>query len=174
MNNTFDIISDEQLYKRRNVFHEWGDDWEFWPELDKAIYEMSECARKARIFVYDKEKWGAYDASILGFWDGTIRWALGKYSVRRETHWYDYVDRFFAKIWKAVGIVKLGHKIQEKIYNREVQKVLGHHHNIVHELICDNCLYSLIKPTKFGYIDGKRIYDLYWETVNTNKNEYKK
>lgn len=157
-------ISKYDIYTKRSTFHEWGDGWEHWDELNKSIDEMSRCARKARIFVYDKEKWGAYDSSILGFWDGTVRWLLGKYSVRRETHWYDYVDRFFAKIWKRTGIVRIGHKIQSRIYNREVQKVLANHPNILHELICDNCLYPMIKPTKEGYVDGERIWNLYWKS----------
>jgi len=152
----------KRIYERQVPYHRWGDDWAKWDELDLAIQEMSRCARESRIFVYDKEKWGCYDCSVLGMWDGTLRWILGKYSVRANNKWYDKIDKAIAKVLIKTKVVILGNKFQLWLYNHKVQKVLKEHPNIVHELVSENTLYNAIKPTRKGYVDGKRIFDLYW------------
>lgn len=153
------------LYVEKDPSHAWCDGWDHWSELVIAIEEMGKCAKKARILVHDKEKWGSYVCDLGGMWDGTLRWALGKYFPDTKEHWYDKVDEWFSRIWNKVGLVDAVHKLQKKVYNREVQKVFDRHPEIVHELVVDNLLYDFIEPTKEGYVDGKKIHDLYWKKL---------
>jgi len=138
--------------------HEWGDDWEHWDMMWKAVSECGRVFRKARVFVYDKEKYGTYNCSVLGMYDGTLRWLLGAYSVRFETNWYDYVDRFFAKILRIIGFVKIVNRLQVKLVNRGLQKIYLKYPEIVNELVCDVDCYEWIK----GEVDGEFIHKKYW------------
>ena len=138
--------------------HEWGDSWEHWAMMRKAVSECGEVFRKARVFVYDKEKYGTYNCSVLGMYDGTLRWLLGAYSVRFETNWYDYVDRFFAKILRIIGFVKIVNRLQVKLVNRGLQKIYLKYPEIVNELVCDVECYDWIK----GEVDGEFIHKKYW------------
>lgn len=163
---------DDDLYKmyktkRPCSFHEWGDYW-FGMNGDDfyyAINEISKEFKKIRVFVYDKEKFGSYNCTLLGLYNGTLRWALGEYSVRRETNWYDYVDRFFAKILKLLGIVSLVQKIQIRQVNNIMQKMCKKYPMFINEFIVDFDMYEWIKPNKYGDVVGKQIFDKYWETI---------
>lgn len=163
---------DDDLYKIYKIkkpctFHEWGDCWFSMNGVDfnSAIDEIGEKFRKIRVFVYDKEKFGSYNCTLLGLYDGTLRWALGEYSVRRETNWYDYIDRFFAKILKIFGIVSLVQKIQIRQVNNIMQKMCKKYPMFINEFIVDFDMYEWIKPNKYGDVVGKQIFDKYWQTI---------
>jgi len=163
---------DDDLYKIYKIkkpctFHEWGDCWFSMNggDFNSAIDEIGEKFRKIRVFVYDKEKFGSYNCTLLGLYDGTLRWALGEYSVRRETNWYDYIDRFFAKILKIFGIVSLVQKIQIRQVNNIMQKMCKKYPMFINEFIVDFDMYEWIKPNKYGDVVGKQIFDKYWQTI---------
>lgn len=162
---------DDDLYKIYKIkkpctFHEWGDCWFCMNggDFNSAIDEIGEKFRKIRVFVYDKEKFGSYNCTLLGLYDGTLRWALGEYSVRKETNWYDYIDRFFAKILKILGIVSLVQKIQIRQVNNIMQKMCKKYPMFINEFIVDFDMYEWIKPNKYGDVVGKQIFDKYWQT----------
>ena len=171
-NLTVSVLSDKERLNRFvhdmsiSPFHQWGDGWYGWEMLYKAIHECGEVLRKARVFVYDKEKFGSYRCDILAMWDGTIRHALGKYSVRFNDKWYDKLDRGFAKVMKALGIVKLINRMQEKKVNSEFQKIYLRYPDVVNELVSDIDMYEWIKPCKEGGVDGTFIYNKYWKKAS--------
>ena len=147
------------------TYHEWGDEWEYWNMLYTAIDECSEVFRKARIFVYDKEKYGTYRCTILSMWDGTIRGLLNEYRMYNEFNWYNRLDRWFARILIKIGFVKFINKKQVEYVNREMQKIYLEYPEIVNEFISDVDFYEWIKPCKQGIVDGSFIHDKYWETL---------
>ena len=67
--------------------HMWGDDWEYWSDLDKAIRELDGHFRSARVLAYTKEKYGSYRATVLSVYDGRLK-SLLQPSVRLDFYWW--------------------------------------------------------------------------------------
>lgn len=132
-----DHVLKEYIHKDIEICHQWGDDWWGWKELHDAINQMSEAAYACKFTIYDKEKWGSYDCSLLSFWNGNC-------------------------VLRALGIVCIINYFQKRKYNRIVQKILRMHPKLVNELIANNNLYYLITPGKDGIVDGKFIHGKYW------------
>ena len=78
-------------------------------------------------------------------------------------------ERYKNRKWKGlchysekIGLVKLVHKFQEFGYNKTFQIACKRWPNVIDELISDINGYQMIKPCKWGDINGQVIHDKYW------------
>jgi len=78
-------------------------------------------------------------------------------------------ERYKNRKWKGlcyysekIGLIKLVHKFQAFGYNKTFQIACKKWPNIIDELISDIDGYKMIKPCKWGNIDGQIIHDKYW------------
>lgn len=162
--------------------HYWGDEWfeKYGSELYSAITFIEKRLCRHRIFVCGKEKWGCYRDDFLHLWDGSIGDVfIGYRPTYRE--WYEklfyYIDKHLIPYKKtqfgwlycglsdfnrAIGLVKLVQKWQAYQYNKTFQLACKKWPNIVDELICDIGGYKMIKPCKWGNVDGVVIHNKYW------------
>lgn len=167
--------------------HEWGDDWfnEHGAELYAAIDKVEERIRKwAKAGVCGKEKWGTYRDEYLRLWDGGITQIFFGY---RATYYWNVVSRILYFIdhrlipvkktefgWLRAGLADLNYKIgltelvwkwQRKMINKAFQVTCREYPNVVEELVVDVDCWKMIKPCKWGDVDGQEIHDKYWKTV---------
>lgn len=172
--------------------HYWGDDWfkEHGDNLHAAIDKFEERIRKwAKCGVCGKEKYGTYRDDFFTMWDGS--WTeifFGYKCVYRKWYerivlWLDYrmipirktkygwLKAGLADFNRKIGIVKLVQKWQEKMLNKAAQITCKEYPDVVDELLMDICFYECIKPCKWGNIDGKKIHNKYWKTVEPKKEE---
>ena len=91
-----------------------------------------------------------------------------------------FSERFGKRKWKGlchynnkIGLTKFINDIQAKHYNIAFQKACKKWPNIIDELIVDVDGYKMIKPCKYGNVDGEAIHNKYWvpigKTEETNK-----
>lgn len=80
---------------------------------------------------------------------------------------YGWLKAGYADLNRILGITKLVHKHQAKMYNKVYQQVCKKHPDIIDEILMDPvaCSEHLIKPCKWGDIDGDVIYKKYWKTI---------
>jgi len=57
-------------------------------------------------------------------------------------------------------------KQQEKHYNYAFQIACKKYPDVIDELICDIDGYEMIKPCKYGDIDGEEIHNKYWKKID--------
>lgn len=169
--------------------HYWGDEWfkEHGNDFYTAIDRLEKRIRKwAHCGVYGMEKYGAYRDEYLTMWDGGIRQILTPYKgwVIGHTWWAKflwYIDNHlipcektkFGWLWVGlsnlnykIGLVKLVHKWQESRINKAFQVTCKEFPELIDELICDVDCYEMIKPCKWGNVDGTAIHNKYWKTID--------
>lgn len=182
----------EYINKKVNTFHEWGDGWEHWSDLGKAINEMRRHIRKSRALVYDKEKYGTYRFDTLCLYNGTLKSILQP-SVRLDFDWnpsmywlYEHApmlrkalkdtlvpvvnwmlklfSRFDRLVAKAVPdkFVSRVVRWQLSVLNEGFQKTCLKYPHIVNELVSDVDIYKEIKPYGDYVVDGEKIHNKYW------------
>ena len=162
--------------------HYWGDEWfeKNGNDLYQAIDFIEKNLRKHQIGVCGKEKYGTYRDQFLNFWSGGLydllfghRCYIGtfhKYPKWVETI-IDSIHRFIyykldyyviCPINQKLGLIKLIHDHQAKMYNKTFQLACKKWPNVITELIVDIDGYEMIKPCKWGNIDGTSIHNKYW------------
>lgn len=162
--------------------HYWGDEWfiKHGNELSDAIGEIERELRKCHIGIYGKEKYGTYRDEYLRFWDGSLyqilfgyRACIGTYRTK-GLYKYEWFTNIIDDIHKFIAykiprfpkwLRKLVNDHQAKMYNKVFQMVCKKYPNIVDELIMCVDGYDMIKPCKWGNIDGKEIHNRYWRTI---------
>ena len=168
--------------------HYWGDDWfkKHGKEFYNAIGALEYRIRKwAFCGVYGKEKYGTYRDEYFRMWDGGLCQILFGYRVTYQNNWFmkliNHIDMYLIPVkktkwgwirrglthlnWK-IGLTKLVHKWQAKQINKAFQITCKEYPDVVDELIVDVDCYELIKPCKWGDVDGTKIHNKYWKTVN--------
>ena len=90
----------------------------------------------------------------------------------------EYWKRYEKRIWKGlshytnkIGLVKLVHRYQASIYNKAFQLACKKWPMVTKELIVFIDGYKMIKPCKWGNVDGKKIHMKYWKTFDQVKKE---
>ena len=85
----------------------------------------------------------------------------------------DYSKRYSNRKWKGlthfnykIGLTGFVQKIQAKYYNYAFQIACKKWPNIIDELIVDVEGYKMIKPCKYGNIDGEEIHKKYWIPID--------
>lgn len=172
--------------------HFWGDEWfkEHGSNLYSAIEAVEERMRKwAKVAVCGKEKYGTYRDEYLRMWDGGIFQILFGYKISHKK-WYENllykIDHNLIPIKKTqfgwykvglsnfnnmIGLTKLVWKWQAKMINKSFQITCKEYPDVVDELIvCADC-YEMIKPCKWGNIDGEAIHKKYWKPLKKDKDE---
>ncbi|MCQ2737227.1 MAG: hypothetical protein MJ224_01295 [archaeon] len=93
-------------------------------------------------------------------------------NIPSETKIEDYKKYYNKRIWKGliyynqkIGLTKLINNYQVKMYNKIYQQICKKYPHIVDELIMDIDGYEMIKPCKWGNIDGKEIHNKYWKSI---------
>ena len=88
----------------------------------------------------------------------------------------EYFDRCKKRWWKGLcyintklGLLDFVHKRQAKYYNYAFQKACKKWPHLVDELICMVDGYKMIKPCKYGDIDGEEINKKYWVKIDEIK-----
>lgn len=167
--------------------HRWGDEWfqKYGEELNIAIRDLENRIRKwAKASVWGKEKWGCYVDEYFHLWDGSLTEIFFGYKVTYRWNkisnvmWYlDHCLIPFKKTrfgWlkvgiadfnRLIGLVKLVHWWQKRMVNKAYQITCKEHPDIIDELIVDTYNYDLIKPCKWGDVDGEEIHRKYWRKV---------
>ena len=88
----------------------------------------------------------------------------------------EFSKRFEKRFWKGlsyinqkIGLVGLVHKIQAKHYNIAFQNACKMWPHITDELIVMVDGYKMIKPGKYGNVDGEAIHEKYWKPIDKEK-----
>lgn len=99
-------------------------------------------------------------------------------SKKENETFEEYSKRYEKRIWKGlshytnkIGLLKLVHKYQANMYNKTYQIACKKWPMIIDELIVMVDGYKMIKPCKWGNIDGEEIHNKYWRTPDQPKNE---
>lgn len=161
------IIKNNNL--KQYIMHEWGDDW-FQKNGDELNDSIDYCCRVwrkyGRIGMHGKEKYGSFRDMLQGMWDGGIHsliWPGYVWIVNPFIYWK--LDKYFIiPITKYTGLHKLGMWYQSQVYNYAIQKMCKKYPNIIDELVSDLDGYEMIKPGRFGKVDGTVIHKKYWKT----------
>lgn len=165
----------------------WGDEWfkKHGNQLYNAIDMLEYRIRKwAKCGVCGKEKFGTYRSEYFRMWDGSLCQILFgyKYCYNKKFEKIIFtIDNYFFPIKKtkfgwykaglanfnrAIGLVKLVNKWQARMLNKAVQITCKEYPDVVGELLMDVDFYKVIKPCKWGNIDGQKIHDKYWKTIS--------
>lgn len=87
---------------------------------------------------------------------------------------YGWLKAGFADFNRLMGLVYLVRRYQAAKYNKVFQIICKKYPDVIDELICDATGYEMIKPCKWGDIDGNEIHKKYWKEVKTNTDEKNK
>ena len=87
---------------------------------------------------------------------------------------YGWLYKGLADFHRWLGIVALVNKRQAKQYNKIFQLACKKYPDIVDELILDAEGYKMIKPCKWGDVDGEKIHNKYWKTLSDEDIEKEK
>lgn len=152
-------------------YHIWGDDWfeKNGDDLYHAINYITEIWEKdGRINVSScKEKYGTF-RDHSSFWDGTLYNLLypNRYFVEWNYKVYKYLDNgLFRRFTTWSGIAKLYRWYQSTVYNYAIQTACIQWPHIQPEILSDLARPDLIKPGRFGNIDGVKEYRKYWKNI---------
>lgn len=150
--------------------HYWGEDEFDWESMWKAVnYCCKKFHRWGRIRCYGKEKFGTF-RDHTDFWDGTLYhliWPSRVYirGLIGNFLYYTFDEYFFQYFTRYTGIQWLFVKYQMWLYNYTIQKVCKQYPHLIDELVSDLDHYQLIRPGRFGNIDGTIIHKKYWRSV---------
>ena len=96
----------------------------------------------------------------------------GYISQKKEETWKDYTKRYKKRWWKGlchvnekIGLTKFVNDIQAKHYNIAFQNACKKWPHLIDELISDADGYKMIKPGKYGDINGEEIHCKYWQEI---------
>lgn len=96
----------------------------------------------------------------------------GILSKKEDESLEEYSKRYEKRTWKGlshytkkIGLVKLVHKYQASIYNKTFQLACKRWPNITEELIVMTDGYKMVKPCKWGNVDGEKIHNKYWKKL---------
>lgn len=165
--------------------HFWEDDWfkKNGDDLYNAIDFIETYLRKHGIGVCGKEKYGTYRDEFLHFWDGGLYTAIFGYrcyigtfnkypkwleNIVNKIHHFIYftLDRCVIRPFtNFTKIHKLVFNYQAKHYNKAFQLACKKWPNVTDELIVMVNGYQLIKPCKWGNVDGEEIHKKYWKSI---------
>ena len=70
-----------------------------------------------------------------------------------------------------IGITKPVWDYQARMYNKVIQQVCAEYPDIVDELVSDLSGYKMIKPCKWGDVDGVEVHDRHWVPVSSFKED---
>lgn len=166
--------------------HKWGDEWfkMYGDELYIAIRDLEYRIRKwAKAGVYGKEECGYYIDDNLMLWDGgitqiffgyrlaytnkisKIMWYIDHFLIPYKKTKYGWLKIGLSDFNRKIGLVKLVQWWQKRMINKAFQITCKEHPNIVDELVLSTYSYNynIIKPCRWGDIDGKKY------TENTEK-----
>ena len=87
---------------------------------------------------------------------------------------YGWLWGGLADFHRLLGIVALVNKRQAKQYNKIFQLACKKYPDIVDELILDAEGYKMIKPCKWGDVNGEKIHNKYWKTLSDEDIEKEK
>lgn len=168
--------------------HYWGDDWfkEHGDNLYKAISVLENRMRKwAKVGVCGKEKWGCYRDDFLTFWDGGLSqifygykcwWGGGSWHERlvhaidhslipyRKTK-FGWLKVGLTDFNRLIGLRKLVNWWQAKQLNKAFQITCKEYPDVAEELVMDVDCYKIIKPCRWGNIDGEEIHNGHWKPL---------
>lgn len=167
--------------------HYWRDEWfqKYGPELYGAIEVLENRIRKwAKCGVCGKEKYGTYRDEYFRMWDGglyeiffgyrawpgdgfwqNLLWKIDNYLVPVKTR-FGWSHKGLADFNRWIGLTKMVHKWQVRMVNKAFQVTCKEHPDIIDELVSDTDCYEMIKPCKWGNVDGQTIHDKYWKKLN--------
>lgn len=174
--------------ERRKKMHLWGDEWfeQYGDDLNNAIKSVEQRMHKwAHVEVCGKEKYGTYRDEYFRMWDGSmtqiflgyratykwniiykIMWHIDHYLIPVKKTKFGWLKKGLADFNHWIGLTKLVWKWQAKMVNKAFQVTCKEYPNVIDELIVDVDCYEMIKPCKWGDVDGKKIHDKYWKPVN--------
>lgn len=104
-----------------------------------------------------------------------IRW-FDHYMIPYKKTKYGWLKGGVADFNTWIGITGLVWKRQAKMYNKVIQQACAEYPDIVDELVLDLTGYKMIKPCKWGNVDGTEIHNKYWvpiSEISKNKKEEK-
>ena len=101
----------------------------------------------------------------LGVVDKKDNETTEEYFERCKKHWWKGLCYINTKL----GLLDFVHKRQAKYYNYAFQKACKKWPHLVDELICMVDGYKMIKPCKYGDIDGEEINKKYWVKIDDIK-----
>lgn len=88
---------------------------------------------------------------------------------------YGRLRKGLADFHRWLGIVAVVNSWQAKKYNKAFQLTCKKYPDVIDELVMDAEGYKMIKPCKWGDIDGQVIHNKYWKTLSDmdieNENE---
>lgn len=93
--------------------------------------------------------------------DGSPFYSVHESAEILAKHWWPGMRTINRKL----GLTGLVQKRMARNLNKVFQEVCAKHPDIVDELICDVDCYELIKPCKWGNIDGIAIHKKYWKSL---------
>jgi hypothetical protein len=92
-------------------------------------------------------------------------------SKKKDETVEEYVKRVEKRWWKGlchitekIGLKKLVNDYQAKMYNKAFQLARKKYPMVQEELISDLYGYKMIKPCKWGNVDGEKIHNKHWTT----------
>lgn len=167
--------------------HYWGDDWfkEHGDSLYKAIDDVELRIRKwAKAGVCGKEKYGSWRDEYLTLWDGGIGQIICGYRgwwgenrlqkilftidhslIPYKKTKYGWLKVGLSNLNTLLGIRRLVNKWQMRMINKAVQITCKEHPDVIDELlVCADC-YKIVKPCKWGDVDGEAIHRKYWKPL---------
>ena len=94
----------------------------------------------------------------------------GYTSCKKDTLVKEMGKQYSNRTWRGlcfynakIGLTKLVREHQAKMYNKVFQKACKKWPDIIDELIVDTAGYYMIKPCKWGNVDGELIHSKYWK-----------
>lgn len=126
------------------------------------IFGPSLCFRPCRYY-----KWKPF-RKLVEFIHSAIHWFDHCMIPYKKTK-YGWLKGGIADFNVKIGLAKLVWDWQAKKYNKVFQLVCKKYPDIVDELICDTEGYKMIKPCKWGDIDGTAIHNKYWKPLSDAK-----
>jgi hypothetical protein len=141
--------------------HFWGDDWPHWGDLNSAVHELSDFARRwGRLGIHTKEKWGCLRASTYWahdlhsiIWPGYV-YAQWQYhlpeSIAKRVWWLDVY------VWpRILRFTPLGW-YQRKIYGLAYRRICKKYPHIIDEILQD-----AEYPELIGW-EAEGVHGSYW------------
>lgn len=87
---------------------------------------------------------------------------------------YGYLYGGLADFHRMIGIVKLVNKWQARQYNKIFQLTCKKYPDVIDELVMDAEGYKMIKPCKWGDVDGEAIHNKHWKVLTDDDIEKEK
>lgn len=183
MKNDYNMTIPEnyaEIVASANTTHFWGDNWEYWDDLYKAIDEIGAKCKRKHIYICGKEKFGTYREEMFSWWNGGLYeliWGYRSFKcsyVSYKRKWqkncankiHCIVSNIDEKFWipfnRKFHIDRLIYKCAMRNYNKIFQSVCKKYPHIIPELSTDLAHYEAIIPGKYGTLDGILLLIAHW------------